>query len=91
MNPNFTPTGDAHYALLDALFDFGYRQFTDDGDTIPGEIWEQWSADEKSAFSDGVIEAEADSREEMDDDSYDEYDDGQPTEMEEWLDFDPDC
>ena len=26
-----------------------------------------------------------------DDDSYDEYDDGQPTEMEEWLDFDPDC
>ena len=27
----------------------------------------------------------------IDDDSYDEYNDGQPTEMEEWLDFDPDC
>lgn len=26
-----------------------------------------------------------------DDDSYDEYDDGQPSEWQEWHDFDPDC
>ena len=86
---NFNPTGEAYGLLLDALYAFGYHEFVNEGDTIPGDIWEQWSLEERSVFTDGAIDAENDADE--DDDNYDEYDDGQPSEMQEWHDFDPDC
>jgi hypothetical protein len=93
MNPNFNPTGEDYGKLLDALFDFGYIVIAVAGDRLLPHSTVEWDDRERDAFYDGMNAGQEslDDDEDIDDDSYDEYDDGQPSEMQEWHDFDPDC